>query len=185
MKFRFSTSRTPWVIQSESGQFIHFFISNSISDSEAFRSAFLSLFSKSSYKYAPTQLNMTPCERSPARLQFQQKTLTVEFPHEKNRWEQTAEAFGGERKFNLQSLSPPASPYLATLLATNLLVSIRLIDKRQVLLYSNYDPVQLLVHIRKIICSFLEFKKLNRAQNQSYLLWSGWYDGLVAVERRL
>ena len=96
---------------------------------------------------------MTPCERSPARLQFQQKTLTFEFPHEKNRWEQTAEAFGDERKFNLQSLLPSASPYVATLLAANQLVSIRLIDKRQVLLHSNYDPVQLLFHIRKSIWS--------------------------------
>ena len=113
----------------------------------------LTLFYKSSYTYAPTQLNTTPCERSPARLQFQHKTLTFEFPHEKNRGEQTVEAFGGELKFNQQSLSPPASPYVATLLATNLLVSIRLIDKRQVLLHSNYDPVQLLVHIRKSIWS--------------------------------
>ena len=132
---------------------LHISLSVTLFDCEAFRSASLTLFCKPSYTYAPTQLTTTPCERSPARLQFQQKTLTFEFPHAKTRWEQIAEAFGGERKFNLHSLSPQASPYVATLLAANLLVSIRLIDKRQVLLHSNYDPVQLLVHIRKSIWS--------------------------------
>ena len=39
---------------------------------------------------------------------------------------QTVEACGWERKLKLQSLSPPASPIVVTLLATNVLVSVRL-----------------------------------------------------------
>ena len=131
------------------------------------------IYSWNLYTYVPTRLNMTPCQRSPARLQFQQKTLTFELMKKI--------AGSKPQKHSVANESLTCSPchlrhphiLLLSLLATNLLVSIRLIDKRQVLLHNNYDPVQLLVHIRKSICSFLKPKKINRAQNQSYLLCSG------------
>ena len=58
----------------------------------------------------------------------------------KNRLEQTVEAFGLERILKLQSLSPPASPFVVTLLATNLLVSVRL----ALFIHSDDHPKRLL-----------------------------------------
>ena len=48
------------------------------------------------------------------------------YVQESGRLEQTVGAFGWERKLKLQSLSPPASPFVVTFLATNLLVTVRL-----------------------------------------------------------
>ena len=54
-------------------------------------------------------------ERSPARLQFQQKIITFEFPDKISLGENRESA-------RWQSLSPPAFPFVTTFLGTDLLL---------------------------------------------------------------
>ena len=131
LKFRFSTSQTRWVTRSESVQFIHFIISNSV----CFLSLPLFLSTKHQVELllGANRLNLIRLHSAqtakeafrdhPPDFSFKQrKTITFKFPDKKITGSKTVEAFGWERMLKLQSLTPPASLFVATFLATNLLV---------------------------------------------------------------